>query len=278
MTTMALWNRFIPPRPWKRIATLLLNLCLLSACAQATPPAALWVAPAIDGTTPHMTATNTQRPQASLFVASPTGPPPHTQTSESIQPSPGALSTQARHFNPEYNLSVELDYAIHNLSVVEHITYTNNLAEPLNDLALMVVPLLHPDVFLWQRLSWGDGSPILQYDLYPGHLIIPLDEPLRAGERISLWIEYELQLPYLEPEAAFRQLGPLGYTELQSNLADWYPYIPPYLPGVGWLAHPPGSFGEHLVYEMSDFEVTIRPVGKMRDLVIAASAAGKYRE
>src|SRR5690606_2686382 len=65
---------------------------------------------------------------------------------------------------------------------------------------------------------------------------------------------------------------PFGYSERQTNLVDWYPFIPPYIPGSGWLAHRQGHFGEHLAYEIADFEVNIRLAGGHDDLVVAASA------
>jgi aminopeptidase N len=44
------------------------------------------------------------------------------------------------------------------------------------------------------------------------------------------------------------------------------------VPGEGWVAHRAGPFGEHLVYEMADFDVKIQLSDSNPDLVIAASA------
>lgn len=264
----------MPARFWNLIMLLLIEVILLPACTGAMPSPTHWIAPAIIQTQTADIAEKSSGAQAAGLTPSPPQPPTATPLSQVFHTTTTPLPEQTTRTNPQYNISVEFDYAVHNLSVVEHIEYTNNLTEPLNDLALMIEPLLHPGAFIWQRFSWADGTPILHYDLYPGYLIIPLEQPLESGERRSLWIEYELQLPYLDPEAAFRQLGPLGYTELQTNLADWYPFVPPYSPGKGWLAHQPASYGEHLVYEMADFEVIIQLTGKMSDLVIAASSEG----
>jgi hypothetical protein len=48
-----------------------------------------------------------------------------------------------------------------------------------------------------------------------------------------------------------------GYSEKQVNFVDWYPFVVPYVPGQGWLLHNPWFYGEHLVYDLADFDVTI---------------------
>ena len=61
---------------------------------------------------------------------------------------------------------------------------------------------------------------------------------------------------------------PYGYLGYQINLTDWYPFVVPY--NGGWVLHDPWAFGEHLVYDSSDFEVNM----KVQDegILIAASA------
>jgi aminopeptidase N len=78
---------------------------------------------------------------------------------------------------------------------------------------------------------------------------------------------------------------PFGYTPRQTNLVDWFPYIPPYRPGEGWLIRSAGYFGEHLAYESADFEVSFKLADTRASLVVAASApaqgeqseGGEYR-
>jgi aminopeptidase N len=53
---------------------------------------------------------------------------------------------------------------------------------------------------------------------------------------------------------------------------DWYPFIPPYVAGQGWLAHTPGYYGEHLAYDTADFSVNLKLVDPNANLVVAASA------
>jgi hypothetical protein len=73
------------------------------------------------------------------------------------------------------------------------------------------------------------------------------------------------------PSAEVRPI-PFGYTARQVNLVDWYPFIPPYIPGEGWQAHRAGFFGEHQVYELADFEVSLSMSDTGQDIQIAASA------
>jgi hypothetical protein len=77
-------------------------------------------------------------------------------------------------------------------------------------------------------------------------------------------MEYQLNLP--------EQSGPFGYTARQINLGDWYPFVPPYLSGRGWQAHDPSLVGEHLNYDVADYEVNIRESKHLDEFIIAASA------
>jgi hypothetical protein len=67
-------------------------------------------------------------------------------------------------------------------------------------------------------------------------------------------------------------LGFPGYTAKQINLADWYPFIPPHVPGLGWLAHDPADVGENLAYDISDYDIHLRIIDSGKDISICASA------
>jgi aminopeptidase N len=53
---------------------------------------------------------------------------------------------------------------------------------------------------------------------------------------------------------------------------DWYPFIPPYRDGEGWLISAAAAQGEHLAYESADFDVRIRIVNAPALTRIAAPA------
>ena len=62
-----------------------------------------------------------------------------------------------------------------------------------------------------------------------------------------------------------------GYSNSQTNLVDWYPFLPPYRPGEGWLWRQAGYFGEHQVYEAANTRVTLTLTEAVDGLVLAAS-------
>ncbi len=63
-----------------------------------------------------------------------------------------------------------------------------------------------------------------------------------------------------------------GWSAQQTNLVDWYPYLPPYQSGQGWVVHAPGYYGEHQTYEASDFNVSLQVLNAPANFIAAASA------
>lgn len=173
-----------------------------------------------------------------------------------------------------YQLTAVLNYAQHFLVVDEVIHYTNRQDQPLPDLLLMVDPLYFPGVFTLKSIGWLEGEAVTDYTIETGQIRVNLDEPLQPGVSVSLSLTYELNLPSPTPSASVRPI-PFGYTARQVNLVDWYPFIPPYQPDKGWQAHQAGFFGEHLVYELADFEVSLRLSDTGQDIQIAASAPAR---
>lgn len=163
-----------------------------------------------------------------------------------------------------YILLAELDYERHHLAVSQIVTYVNRTGEPLAELLFVVEPNRQPGTFRLHRLNWTDGQAIESFRLEGSRLQIPLPAPLAPGARVGMYLFFELDLP--------ARSGPFGYTSRQTNLGDWYPYIPPYRAGQGWLVHEPAIVGEHLVYDVADYRVEIDLAGPHTDLEIAASA------
>jgi hypothetical protein len=165
-----------------------------------------------------------------------------------------------------------LDYWEHTLIVSESITYTNNSPDVLTELQLDVEPNRWAGGFELQSLTWGDGQVANEYALTGNQLVIPLRQELQPADGLALNIEYKLTLPAIPVPDDLTRPVPYGYTGRQTNLVDWYPYIPPYRSGEGWLLHKPGSFGEHQVYDMADFDVQVVLTEAVEGLVMAASA------
>ena len=170
-----------------------------------------------------------------------------------------------------YTLTVQFTDNDHYLWIAESIRYVNHTDVALPDLLLVVRPERWPGSFVLGSLTWDNGA-FVQGHTMDGYLLhIPLAQPLAPGGSLGLSLTYELFLPEIPPpEQAPRPL-PYGYTARQTNLVDWYPYLPPYRAGEGWLAHEPGYFGEYLVYDIANYHVEINIAEPLAGLVMAAS-------
>jgi hypothetical protein len=196
------------------------------------------------------------------MIAAPTGPAKDPATVS--LPAPPEQRTL-------YDLEATLDYGGHSLAVEERITYTNPTAGQLAKIALVVEAQRYPGVFRLHAIRGPDGERLFTF-LWEGTvLILTLPQALAPGETTQFSLAYALQLLDVNKQPQVHPY-PLGYSSLQANFGDWYPFIPPYSPGKGWLAHPPATYGEHLVYDIADFKAAIRFTDGREDLVIAASA------
>lgn len=231
------------PYPISTRRVLQLCLCvgwLLASCTyrgKPAPVATLPSAPTLEATAPGPTSTVAE----SMPLPSPTNEP----------------GTSVR---PTYTLTATLDYAAHRLSVEEQIDYINRTNATLDELALIVEANRYSGAFDLKTLSVNGSEVGRNYTLESNLLRLPLSSRLSPGQPIALTFIYELNLPAPIPSPMTRP-APFGVTPRQTNLVDWYPYIPPYDPAIGWLAHQPGYFGEHQVYENADFVVSLRIAG-----------------
>lgn len=241
------------------------------------------------------------------LVAPSTLPPPSPQAALSPSPisiaiteqtvrqpattTPEPAQTATANFIPQYALEAELDYGLHFLRVNQTIIYSNPTAQALSELVLVVEPNRYADTFRLTSLLVG-GTEMKEKVIWQevNQLRLPLVTALLPGQSLHLEIAYELNLPSPQPNPATRPV-PFGWTSLQTNLVDWYPFIPPYREEAGWLAHSPGYFGEHVVSEVADYEVVIRikdtltvrtiaaaqPLGQAApgELILAASAPAR---
>jgi hypothetical protein len=238
----------------KRIIFLLLLAMLAGGCQSNVTTTPLPTIPDATSSSPTSISTTVQStPEITVQPPTPTSPPPHKKTS--------------------YTLKAKFNFGLRTLTVDEAISYTNNSTDTLNELVLMVEPNNYPGAFNLTKFTFGDGKAVIGYTLNANILRFPLSQPLASAQDIQVNLNYVLQLPAIPPPADDQRPVPFGYTDRQVNLVDWYPYFPPYIHGSGWLAHKPWFYGEHQVYEMSDFQVEIDLVSPPKDLVIAASGA-----
>lgn len=237
----------------------------LSACTSQLPT------PTPTNPTPPVVPSPTEK----LSLVPDTLSPPTQSPIAATPVAASTLETSITHKEPsnrtQYNLSASLNYSLHHLSVEEDIFYTNQSSDPISTLLLVVEPSRYPGVFHLNSIAWGNGQPISEYTRDIGLLRIPLKNSLRPGDALELSLSYDLSLPSPDPSYYGRPV-PFGYSARQTNLVDWYPFIPPYVPGQGWLVHKAGPFGEHLVYEVADFAVNLHLSETTPDLILAASA------
>lgn len=198
--------------------------------------------------------------------SSQTIPPPTTTTVIDLATPSAALITTPTEPSvddalTQYKLNVTLNYPLHQVAVEETITYTNRTIGTLEDIVLMVEPNRYDGTFHLKNFLINGKSPSAAPNIESNQMRVALEQPLPPNQKLILSILYELNLPRPIPNPTTRPV-PFGWTERQTNLVDWYPFIPPYMEGKGWLAHQPGYFGEHLVYETSHFDVTIKNSGK----------------
>jgi hypothetical protein len=145
-------------------------------------------------------------------------------------------------------------------------------ADKLNDLVLIVEPNLAPSGFTLLSLTWQDGTTIDNFDLRDNQMHIPLTQPLQPGNQLGIKVHYRMAIPELGDNSIWGKPVAFGYTDRQTNLVDWYPYLPPYISGKGWLVHPVWGLGEYQVYDEADFKVTLTLATPVPGLVLAASA------
>ena len=246
--------------PGLKTASRILSWVLLLALVACASPGSVQTPADL----PFVTAThNADVPPLPAATATPTPAPTRTPTPPPEQ-------------RTRYTLSAVLDYWGHLLTVEQQIEYTNNSPDELTELVLMVEPLYFSGVFNLTSLSWLDGQAITP-TVEGQTLHLPLPAPLQPGERIGISLAYQLRLPSPVPDPGIRPI-PFGYTDRQTNLVDWYPFIPPYLPGQGWLVNPASYYGEHLAYEIADFDVRIRLEASGTPLTIAASSVATQKD
>jgi hypothetical protein len=222
-----------------RITSFFLLFILLISCS----PQAL--TPAIFTATPLPPATGTTPPDTSLPTETPTIAP-------TLPPALGRA---------QYTLDLQLNYTAKAATVNETILYPNWTGETLTDLVLAVEPNLWSGGFSLKTVTI-DGQPVVDYFIenLNQRLEIQLPQPLSPSDTATVKLMYGLVLPEMQAYInASNDVRPqiYGYSEKQVNFVDWYPFVVPYRQGQGWILHNPWFYGEHLMYDLVDFDVTV---------------------
>lgn len=185
-------------------------------------------------------------------------PPTDAPPAEETQAPPPILTPELE--RPQYVIDMGLNYSTKAASVDQTITYPNWTGETLDRLVLSVQPNLWSGGFSLKSLA-VDGQPVTSYTLenMNQRLEIALPQPLQPGGTVVITMAYGLILPQMQAYSDPNEIRPqiYGYSERQINFVDWYPFVVPYQPGEGWILHNPWYYGEHLVYDTADFDVTV---------------------
>jgi hypothetical protein len=176
-----------------------------------------------------------------------------------------------------YSLSVELDYTNHFVKVKETIDFRNISQDFISQLVLINEPSRYPAVFHLNEISLEGNPQILDYSQEIGFLYVNLSRPIEPYQSVRLNLNYGLNLPSPDPVYYGRPV-PFGYSESQTNLVDWYPFLPPYRSGLGWQVNEASYFGEYLIYPVTNFQIDLHLEDKRQDLVIAASSLPTKKE
>ena len=219
-----------------------------------------------------------QVPTPAVFTATPPPPPTEAPPTDASLPTetPTVVSTLPPALGrPQYKLDLQLNYTAKAATVNETIIYPNWTGETLTNLVLAVQPNLWSGGFSLKSIA-VDNVPVTNYTIenLSQRLEVPLPQPLPPSGTITVTIEYGLILPqmqaYSNPEEVRPQI--YGYSDRQSNFVDWYPFIVPYTPGQGWVLHNPWYYGEHLMYDLADFEVTVTFIDGANPKIAASGA------
>jgi hypothetical protein len=177
---------------------------------------------------------------------------------------------------PQYTIDLQLNYSAKAATVNETILYPNWSGEALSNLVLAVQPNLWSGGFSLKSIAVED-QPITNYTLEPfsQRLELQLPQAIPPSADVTITIAYALLLPQMQAyENASNDIRPqiYGYSDRQVNFVDWYPFVVPYIPGQGWVLHNPWYYGEHLVYDLADFDVTVTFTDGASPIVAASGA------
>ena len=240
------------PKPDRFLRTILILMGLLiaSGCDQAEEP------------TPTVSPT-TQPAPTETAAASFT--PTLTPTAE-FTPTPTPVPLE----RPLYQISADLDYPNHRVSVDQIIYIPHPSSATLQEIDLVVPSNNWSGVFSIQDINTGE-IPLESYLLEDVKLTLVFgDSGWQPGDVLEVLIRFTLDLPLQNNRPGYGP-SPFGYTQKQTNLVDWYVMVPPYMEAAKeWLIHDPYFFGEYLVYPAADFEVDLTT--NSPDLIVAASA------
>lgn len=207
-----------------------------------------------------------------------------TEKQPEQQPEDQPLAFEVPNNVPEYNLDIILNYYSQYADITQTITYTNNTGAPLAEVLLRIPPKYFPGTYIQKSL---DVEPAASYVDSGLSTLLTFTNPLPPDQQVRIRLQYRLVMPkFTRDDGAWTY----GASDQQTNLTNFYPYIPPFKPGTGWLAYDPVydsaslPVGENVVNDTANFEVRLRLTDRAELIEVAASSpmigverSGDYR-
>lgn len=256
----------------KRLFILLLILSL-----SGTVLAACVLNPSLDQSTPALPL-----PEPQTHILTGTFQPTVSQTP--LEPGNAPADFEIPKNIPEYNLDIILNYYSQYADITQTITYTNNTGIELQELLLRIPPKYFAGTYIQNSLDVNPAAAQTDQGL---STLLTFDSPLLPDQQAHIHLQYRLVIPkFTRDDGAWTY----GASDQQTNLTNFYPYIPPYKTDTGWLVYDPVydsvslPVGENVVNDIANFEVRLRLTDRPELIEVAASApmigverSGDYR-
>ena len=210
--------------------------------------------------------------------------PGNTYRSASGEPGPAYWQNRA-----DYSIQCKLDTAKHTVSGELTMTYTNNSPDALRFIWMQMDQNIYQKDSRgsatttqtggrWANASYTEGYKISNLTIehngvktavsspltYDTRMQVPLEQPLKTGEKIKLTLRYEFEVPQYGTDRMGRLKTKNGWVY---EIAQWYPRVCVYDDLHGWNTMPYLGAGEfYLEYGDVDFSITAPA-----DLIIVGS-------
>ena len=161
---------------------------------------------------------------------------------------------------------VNIDYATKASRVDERIVFVNREETALESIILDIQANQWSDSFWLEELLVNHAAA--SHELILNRLEIALETPLPPGCQLEMQLGFRLEPA--EIRAGLRSYrGFFGYSPRQLNMAHFLPTVAARVNGE-WRIHEPAGIGEQIVYEVADWNVTVKVENAADSLQLAA--------
>ncbi len=159
---------------------------------------------------------------------------------------------------PYYQMRVRLGSILSQVRVQQQVTLTNRSSDPWEEVVFNISPAYWPDVFTLRRaaVTRQEAPAAITPTLNLTMLHVPLTQPLLPQEAVTIEVEFDLNLPQLDPNG-WAPNGNAGWSSSLLQMGDWYPILVPYDNGVGWRTWEFTAVGDPVTMGLANYEVTI---------------------